>query len=756
VNRLESHEGLARQRPALALLAAAVLLMVFRDPDPETLAIASAILVAGLGLACRAWRKREEAARSRKAEAEEEIGFQRTLAELTLASLERDDLPATLALVCERARPLLGCDVMTIALLEGGVLVPRAAHPVADDIVLEPVRLGDVTSPAAAAARERRPVLAEERSTARWRLGSDLAARGVRRVLALPLIGRRGRVLGVLACGDGGAPRDLDAFRARGALIAAQAVAAVERVALTTRLQEESDRVGALLRVSHEIDRDLPGDETVATVCRLTRDLLRADAAEILAWDGQGHFAAPDGRPAAFAGVEEGRVLVAPLTHGERCSGLLVVRRTTIPERFGPGEVALLEGVARQCGTALDNLRLVREEQSATALSLMLLTVAQEFNLATDSSTLTERLAARATELTGAAIAVVAVRKPGQALFRVETAMGLPAERVDRLVGVELEDADLGPYLASAAGAELGGRHLSVPMERGGQCVGVLVLVWREGAAPTHGESAVALGLANQAAIALQTVRLVGDSREASRLKSEFVATMSHELRTPLNVITGYTDLLLEEAFGGLTPEQSGVLTRMQRSSRELLELITATLDLNRLEAGRSRVTLDTITVADLFAQLEAETSARLDRGTLEVRWSVADGLPTMETDPAKLRIILKNLIGNALKFTEHGNVTVSAEPADGAVVFTVADTGIGIRREDLPVIFEMFRQVESANTRRHGGVGLGLYIVKRLLAELRGEIQVESEAGSGSRFRVRVPVRLAGAAPPTSSPAGA
>jgi signal transduction histidine kinase len=251
----------------------------------------------------------------------------------------------------------------------------------------------------------------------------------------------------------------------------------------------------------------------------------------------------------------------------------------------------------------------------------------------------------------------------------------------------------------------------------------------------------------NQAAIALQNVRLLDDVREASRLKSEFVATMSHELRTPLNVILGYITLFLEEAFGELVGEQRSILCRMQRSATELFDLVTATLDLNRLEAGKSRVVVEPVALSDLFAQLEAETVSP-ERTAVELRWVLASDLPALETDKAKLRIVLKNLIGNAMKFTERGNVTVAAEPAGDGVVFTVTDTGTGIRREDLPVIFEMFRQAESASTRRHGGVGLGLYIVKRLLTELRGEIDVESEVGAGSRFRVKLPARLAATLP--------
>jgi len=156
------------------------------------------------------------------------------------------------------------------------------------------------------------------------------------------------------------------------------------------------------------------------------------------------------------------------------------------------------------------------------------------------------------------------------------------------------------------------------------------------------------------------------------------------------------------------------------------------------------------VSPADLLADLEADTAARLDARAIEVRWELAADVPDLQTDRAKLRTVLKNLVGNAIKFTERGSVTITAEPAGETVLFTVADTGIGIRAEDLPVIFDMFRQIENANTRRHGGVGLGLHIVKRLVEQLGGEVHVESELGRGSRFRVHIPVR------PARRPSGA
>jgi signal transduction histidine kinase len=340
--------------------------------------------------------------------------------------------------------------------------------------------------------------------------------------------------------------------------------------------------------------------------------------------------------------------------------------------------------------------------------------------------------------------------------LRVEACHGIPTGEAERLIGaalptgafvaqgggVRLVEAWL-TRLAHAMGEEPGGLgEVSLTIERGQMLEGFLTLAWGRGEAPPAHTPIVARALVGLAATTLHNLRLVGDVERARRLKIEFVATMSHELRTPLNVIMGYNDLLLEGAFGDLGEEIQGVLARTQKSARELLALITATLDLSRLESGESPPRVEPVIVRDLFEQLRAETGTE-DRPKVALDWRLGAGLPTMETDRTKLATVLRNLIDNALKFTQEGTVTVAAEPANGAVVFTVTDSGIGISEQDLPVIFELFRQVEPAHTRRHGGTGLGLYMVKRLLAQLRGEIEVKSALGEGSRFRIRIPTQL-------------
>jgi signal transduction histidine kinase len=284
---------------------------------------------------------------------------------------------------------------------------------------------------------------------------------------------------------------------------------------------------------------------------------------------------------------------------------------------------------------------------------------------------------------------------------------------------------------------------VGVRLQRGEQLHGLLFAARGDRQPPfTSRDCRILAGVGVHAAAALDYANLIADLQSANQLKEEFMATMSHELRTPLNVIIGYTDLQLEGAFGDLPEDHTETLNTVRHQALQLLELIQATLDMSRLERGLMTVDLRDIAVGQLIEQLQVQIPPAWRKPSVELNWRVEPGLSPIRTDPAKLSILLRNLVHNALKFTHHGMVTVSvsAHPDRRKLTFVVQDSGVGIKAEHLSEIFDMFRQAPDGEM-SPGGVGLGLYIVKRLATVLGAEIEVGSAPGRGATFRIHVPI---------------
>ncbi|MBA3414017.1 MAG: PAS domain-containing sensor histidine kinase, partial [Chloroflexia bacterium] len=226
----------------------------------------------------------------------------------------------------------------------------------------------------------------------------------------------------------------------------------------------------------------------------------------------------------------------------------------------------------------------------------------------------------------------------------------------------------------------------------------------------------------------------------ASRAKSDFLATMSHELRTPMNAIIGYSHLLLDGLDGPLSPEQHGDVNRIASAADRLLALINNVLDLAKIEAGRFELAPEQVGLEEIFEQVRMELAPQASGRRVDLVFDFPADLPTISADPQRMRQILLNLVGNAVKFTEHGHVTVSARASFSEIELIVRDTGIGIDPAAMPFIFDEFRQADSSTARRYGGTGLGLAITRRLVEMHGGAIDVESTPGLGSTFTIRLP----------------
>jgi signal transduction histidine kinase/PAS domain-containing protein len=449
-------------------------------------------------------------------------------------------------------------------------------------------------------------------------------------------------------------------------------------------------------------------------------------------------------------------LLVPVRAYGEALGVLGVVDRRG---DFGAEDARLLEAFADSAALAVHNARLYAGEHRRAEVNRALLRAAETLTSTLDPAEVMERIVALASELVGAdgAGLTLLVGEKGEEL-RTAVATGLlePLRGGGgRAEGSLTEDAFRrdGPTVFSAGDdaahptaawlRRVGVEHYAVvPLRAGDERLGMLGLVRGPASVRFTGEELRILALlGGQASLAVRNARLYEHAQAASEAKSGFLATMSHELRTPLNALEGYSSLLEEEIYGPLNEAQHGALGRMRRARGHLVELIDQVLDVARLEAGTKRARPQPVDLPALVDDVaEALRGAAEARG-LSFAAEVARDVPSLRTDPGMVRQILTNLIGNAIKFTDAGGVTVRLAVEDATACIDVSDTGPGIAPELHERVFEPFFQVDPSTTRREGGVGLGLALSREFSRLLGGDLTLRSTPGQGATFRLCLPV---------------
>lgn len=312
--------------------------------------------------------------------------------------------------------------------------------------------------------------------------------------------------------------------------------------------------------------------------------------------------------------------------------------------------------------------------------------------------------------------------------------------------GIALDSSEEGEHaLVSKFAARLGRPWVRfAPLRDEAQMIGLLVVAGTGQAGPAPGTKRVVQEAARAAGPSIASARLRAEVARLERTRSEILSMVSHELRSPLHVILGYENLLRDGELGELSDEQHDALVRIGRNARQLANLVENTLTAGRVDVARVPAGAREVALRDITFELEEEVSTLHDDSTVALRWDVPEDLPRLYTEPENLKLILRNLVSNALKFTDRGTVSVSAERAESGIAVHVTDTGVGIPHDELEAIFGKFRQLRGEGTQGdgHGGVGLGLYIVHRMIEKLEGSISVESEPSRGSTFTIWLPLR--------------
>ena len=480
-----------------------------------------------------------------------------------------------------------------------------------------------------------------------------------------------------------------------------------------------------------------------------------------------------EGEPIFVAAVELGgfrTILNVPMLKENELIGVFAIYRQEV-RSFSAKQVELVTNFAAQAVIAIENARLLnalrKSLQQQTAIADMLRVISRStFDLQTVLSALVES-AARLCDAEMAAI----MRPRGSTFdfaanygFSQEMTTLLATKPVPRghgtLAGrtanegrpVHIPDVLADPEYTYAEGQSVAGYRtmLGVPLLRDGASIGVVVLVRKVARPFTEKQIKLVTTFADQAVIAIETVRLFDEIQEKSRQlaeasqhKSQFLANMSHELRTPLNAILGYTELILDEVYGETPQKMRGVLDRIQRNGKYLLGLINDVLDLSKIEAGQLTLALADYSIKDVVYNVFSAVEPLANEKKLSLRVEMPKDVPVGRGDERRLTQVLLNLVGNAIKFTEEGEVVVKASANNGAYTLAVCDTGPGIATTDQAKLFQEFQQADNSITKKKGGTGLGLAISRRIIEMHGGRIWVESSPGHGSAFAFTIPVTV-------------
>jgi len=471
-------------------------------------------------------------------------------------------------------------------------------------------------------------------------------------------------------------------------------------------------------------------------------------------------------------------ILATPMVREGATVGVLAIRRST-PGPFTDKQIGLLKTFADQAVIAIENVRLFNELQSRSrelARSVdqlqALAEVSQAVNSTLDLQQVLETIVARAVQLSRSDTGAIYEHDEATSELHLRATHGLQLDVAEFLLAKtisvgegasgraaqtgspvevpDLHDSDaydsrLRPLLDQAGLRSI----LAIPLLQDKRIVGSLTVSRREvGHFPPEVVELLRT-FATQSTLAIQNARLFREiaqkSREleiASQHKSQFLANMSHELRTPLNAILGYTELIVDEIYGPVPEKIADVLVRVQKSGQHLLGLINDVLDLSKIEAGQLVLSPNEYSMQDAVQGVVSSVESLAAEKRLELRVDVPATLPVGYADERRIRQVLLNLVGNAIKFTDAGWVEIRVSDEEGQFRVAVADTGPGIDAEHQQRIFEEFQQVDSSPTKTKGGTGLGLAIARRIVELHGGRIWVESTVGEGSTFCFSIPIR--------------